>query len=232
MIFVTGDTHGGHDLSKLNSKSFPEGKTLSKSDYVIVAGDFGFVWDGGKEDQYWLKWFDAKPFTTLFVDGNHENFDLLGAYPTSLWNGGKVHRINESVIHLMRGQVFLIDNLKIFTFGGAESWDVDDSNRIQGESWWAQEMATEEEFDVGRENLALSNWAVDYVVTHCCPSRLLAKVSTKDSEKLKRNRLTDYLDNLALQVSFKRWYFGHYHNDQTIDDIYRLLYNDIVRIQI
>ena len=28
-----------------------------------------------------LDWLDGKAFTTLFVDGNHENFDRLYAYP-------------------------------------------------------------------------------------------------------------------------------------------------------
>lgn len=31
---------------------------------------------------------------------------MLEEYPVEIWNGGKVHRINDSVIHLMRGQVF------------------------------------------------------------------------------------------------------------------------------
>ena len=39
------------------------------------------------------------------------------------WHGGKVHKINDSIIHLMRGQVYNIDNNNIFTFGGAASVD-------------------------------------------------------------------------------------------------------------
>ncbi|WP_260504042.1 hypothetical protein [Paenibacillus illinoisensis] len=73
---------------------------MTKDDYVIIVGDFGLIWDGSNEDRYWLKWLDkTKSFTTLFLDGNHENFDLLEQYPVENWNGGKVHRINKSVIH-------------------------------------------------------------------------------------------------------------------------------------
>ncbi|NUU74615.1 metallophosphoesterase family protein [Paenibacillus xylanilyticus] len=102
------DIHGTISANKrFNSKNFPQQKQLTKDDYLIITGDFGLIWDGSKENQYWLKWLDkTKPFTTLFIDGNHENFDLLEEYPVEIWNGGKVHRINDSVIHLMRGQVF------------------------------------------------------------------------------------------------------------------------------
>ena len=110
MIYITGDTHGEIDISKLASKNFPRGNSLTKDDYVIICGDFGFIWNS-KEDnteRYWMKWFQNKPWTTLFIDGNHERFTRLNNYPVSEWHGGKVHKINDSVIHLMRGQVFNI----------------------------------------------------------------------------------------------------------------------------
>lgn len=52
MIFITGDTHGEIDIRKFNSRKFPEQKNLSKSDFVIVAGDFGIPWDRTKEYKY------------------------------------------------------------------------------------------------------------------------------------------------------------------------------------
>ena len=56
--------------------------------------------------------------------GNHENFDRLYQYPVEDWHSGKVHKIRESVLHLMRGQVFEIEEKKIFSFGGASSHDI------------------------------------------------------------------------------------------------------------
>lgn len=35
-------------------------KVLTEEDIVIVAGDFGFIWDGCKSDKYWLKWLEKK----------------------------------------------------------------------------------------------------------------------------------------------------------------------------
>lgn len=78
MIFVTGDTHG--DYTRFNTANFPEQKAMTKLDYVIICGDFG-IWNESNEEKYWLNWLQDKPFTTLFVDGNHENYDLLNSYP-------------------------------------------------------------------------------------------------------------------------------------------------------
>ena len=125
MIYITGDCHA--DFSRLSTDNFPEQKEMTKDDYVIICGDFGGVWNKDTENprEKWdMEWLDSKPFTTLFVDGNHENFDRLYAYPVEEWHGGKVHKIRDSVIHLMRGQIFEIDGRSFFTFGGASSHDI------------------------------------------------------------------------------------------------------------
>lgn len=124
MIYVTGDTHG--DFQRFGSKYFPQQKEMTRQDYVVITGDFGGLWDGGPKDQYWLDWLNEKPFTTLFVDGNHENFCLLNAMPERRWKGGRVHEVREHVLHLMRGQVFAFGGLTWFTMGGAASHDIRD----------------------------------------------------------------------------------------------------------
>ncbi len=106
MIYITGDCHGNY--CKFNTNAFPEQKYMTKDDYVIICGDFGF-WDNSKEQNYWRNWLEKKPFTTLWVDGNHENYDLLSTIETDTWNGGKVQFIKPSDINLMCGQVYEID---------------------------------------------------------------------------------------------------------------------------
>ena len=123
-VYITGDTHGG--FQRFGGKYFPLQKNMGREDYVIVTGDFGGLWDGSPKDQYWLDWLEEKPFTTLFVDGNHENFDLLKALPERRWNDGRVHVVREHVLHLMRGQVFTFGGLTWFTMGGASSHDIQD----------------------------------------------------------------------------------------------------------
>ena len=127
IVYLFGDIHGGIDISKLNTKNFPEQKHLTRDDYVIILGDFGLVWDESKEILYWLRWLGNKPFTVLFIDGNHENFDLLNQYPVVDYLGGKAHKVSENIYHLMRGEIFTTDGNKYFCMGGAES--VDKENR-------------------------------------------------------------------------------------------------------
>jgi len=53
MIYITGDTHIPYDIQKLSAKNFYEQRIMTKSDYVIICGDFGGVWDKSKEEEYW-----------------------------------------------------------------------------------------------------------------------------------------------------------------------------------
>ena len=125
MIYVTGDIHGSN--RRFYTRFFPEQKEMTKDDYIIICGDFGLVWDWEGEsagEQFALDELNNRNFTTLFIDGNHENFNRLNSYPVTEWHGGKVHMIRPTVIHLMRGQVFDICGKKCFTFGGARSHDI------------------------------------------------------------------------------------------------------------
>ena len=80
-IWITGDCHGG--FQGFTTQNFSLLKGMDWDDCIIIAGDFGGVWAGEQADKHKLDWLEDKPFTTLFVDGNHENFSLLNAYPKS-----------------------------------------------------------------------------------------------------------------------------------------------------
>lgn len=247
MIFVTGDTHGDW-MTRLNSRSFPEGIGLTKDDYVIICGDFG-LWHDTKEERYNLEWLDNKPFTTLFVCGNHENYDRLYEYPVEEWNGGKIHKICSSVFHLMRGQVFDIQGKKFFTFGGASSHDVqdgileqDDSRinewyrdydkmfRINHVSWWKEELPSEEEMTEGMMNLKQNGSQVDYIITHS-PYTFALRQMDQGSGVYKTDILTDYLQEIKESVEYKKWFFGHMHVNQNFpEDSAITIYEQIIRI--
>ena len=115
MIYVTGDTHAEIDIHKLNLDSFKDQKLMTKSDYLIICGDFGLVWDGSDRERWWRSWLSKKTFTTIWVDGNHENFDLLETVPESNMFGGCVQEVAPSVFHVKRGQVLTIDGKKIYS---------------------------------------------------------------------------------------------------------------------
>ena len=148
MIYITGDTHGQHDFAKIRTFAY-ECNIASKDDYLIIAGDFGAIWNEKtlKQD---LKPYEDLPFTVLFIDGNHENFDLLNSFPIEMWNDGKIHRIRNNIIHLMRGQVYEIEGKKIFTMGGATS--VDRAYRTEYISWWKDEFITYSNMQIAYDN--------------------------------------------------------------------------------
>ena len=225
MVFITGDTHIPHDIHKLKGNRFRKQSELTPNDFVIICGDFGGVWDGGKEEQYWLTWLGRKNFTTLFVDGNHENHRRLNEYEVVDFHGGKAHRITERVYHLMRGQVFTIDGMKFFTMGGASSHDK--IFRKEGFSWWPEELPSNVEYDEAVKNLEAHGWKVDYVITHCAADSIQHKIS----DYYEHDKLTNFLEVVIKRdLQYKHWYFGHYHFDQAIDEKHTCVYNRIVQL--
>ena len=242
-IYITGDTHGG--FQRFGSKYFPQQKNMGREDYVIITGDFGGLWDGSNKDRYWLDWLEEKPFTTLFVDGNHENFDLLNALPEKRWNGGRVHVVREHVLHLMRGQVVTFGGLTWFTMGGASSHDIQDGIldpadpdferqywlmrrlramfRVKGVSWWSEELPSAEEYNETLANLERAGWAVDCILTHCAPSSIVRKLDPGYGT----DELTDFLETVNQRCQFAYWFFGHYHRNQIVDERYILQWEQI-----
>lgn len=227
MLYFCGDTHGFLDTAKLNMKSFPDGKALTKNDYVIICGDFGGVWDGGEEDKFIQNWFNKKPWTTLFIDGNHENFDLLETYPITEWNGGKVQKISDSIIHLMRGQVYTIDGVTIFTMGGATSVDrgphVFKYNEHIHKIWWPQEDISFSDMEEAHKNLEKVDFKVDIVVTHDVPTETRLRMGYHSNDAN-----AQLLQQLKDQLTYKVWFAGHWHRYEQYGNI-QILYNQVVK---
>lgn len=256
MIYITGDCHS--DVRRLSVDSFYEQKEMNNQDenFVIILGDFGLVWDQdveSKMEKWWLNWLENKPFTTLFVDGNHESFDRLYQYPVKEWHGGKVHEIRPHVLHLCRGEVFDIEGKKFFAFGGAASHDIYDGIldpddfetyddfkdtwerwkkngkmfRVKGISWWEQELPSEEEMQNGINNLEKHSWKVDYILSHSPSASVIALLG---HGLYKQDILTKYLEDIRSKTEYKRHYCGHMHINKQLNDKDILLYEQIIRI--
>ena len=226
MIYLTGDTHIPLDISKLNTKNFPEQKNLTRDDYVIILGDFGLYWHEDKTYQYWRQWLQKKSFTILWIDGNHENHDWIDSMPISTWHGGKVHR-DGNIIHLMRGQVFDINGKKFFVMGGADSYDC--AYRTHHVSWWPQERPSITDICQAEKTLRVVDGKVDYVLTHTCPLEMLDVIKHRhpDYDLNGRHDTEEILQYIRDQISFEQWFFGHWHENFTYKN-YRCLYGDIV----
>lgn len=248
MIYISGDTHGG--FQRFGMKYFPAQKNMSRGDYMIICGDFGGVWNGSTEENYWLDWLEDKPFTTLFADGNHENYSMMSALPTIEWHGGKVHQVRENILHLTRGQIFDIDGLTWFVMGGARSHDIEDGIldpastdfeirrrelcrqgrkrfRVLGQSWWPEELPSDREYAEALTNLEKAEWCVDCILTHCAPTSIAQKIDQHNEA----DQLTDFLESVKNRCQFAYWFLGHYHRNQIIDQKYILQWEQISKIE-
>ncbi len=213
MIYDTGDIHANQ--YKWVEQIHP---ALSSGDILIVNGDFGIgFWNGIYwSEETFFDWISEQEYTVLFVDGNHENFNKLNDYPVELWNGGKVHKIRHNLIHLMRGEVYNIDGISVFAFGGGYS--IDKYRRQENVSWWRQEMPSEEEYKNAEKNLQKVDYQVDYIITHTAPSESVYYLSVMQRLAVNKNvveeqPLNTFLDHIRQQVTYKHWYFGHFHID-------------------
>lgn len=230
MIYITGDIHG--NAARLESSFLEAGSLhIHTDDYIIICGDFAIPW-GSIRDEEDARQFDILrrlPYTLLFVDGNHENFDRLYAFPEKDWHGGKVHEILPNVLHLERGYIYTVEDKTFFTFGGAAS--TDKGRRTEGISWWPQELPTAAEKALALQALDDARWAVDYVVTHTAPQAWQYAEFPHAPKSFwgEPCPTAAFLDTIAKRLTYRRWFFGHIHMDQSLP--YRKdtwLYTDIV----
>ena len=220
MLYVTGDTHA--DIRRLKGRA---AKQLKKGDILLVCGDFGFLWDGSPKELRLLDWLGKRPYQILFVEGTHDNIDLLSGYPEETLYGGQVRRVSGNCCQLLRGECYEIEGKRVFALGGGESTDMD--IRVEGETWWSRELPSAEELAHARETLASLNQQVDYIITHS-----VAPTVNKflDREQMQINLLLAFLNEISETVQFKRWYFGSCHLDKAIPPKYCAVYQEILPV--
>lgn len=292
-IYVTGDMHGSVPfyswrrvpvdgfMHRLSADNFPEQEEMTKEDYVVICGDFGGVWEmfETKKEKEALEWLEHRPFTTLFVPGNHENYDRLTGiedperlnhwmytrmagmtrenldalrtgYPRKEWNGGYVRELRPSVLMLESGYIFDIDGRRCFSFGGAQSHDIEGgildpvqfrrksdykgrrdslahsgkSYRIHGISWWPKEMPSEEDMERGLRELLQNGNRVDFIFSHDAPSYVYLALGFTPG------KLNGYFEQIKNTVQYKGWFFGHLHENRSFEGKDFLLYEQIIRI--
>lgn len=218
MIYVTGDMHG--DISRLRSKA---ARQLKKDDYLVVCGDFGFIWDNSPKERRLLEWLGRRRYSILFVEGTHDNLDAINAYPQTEWNGGLVHEISGRLKHLVRGSVYELEGKKLFAFGGGESDDTE--LRVEDGLWWRDELPTPEVVETARQNLARHGNRVDYIVTHQTGFKLKRFLSISHNEY---NILDVFFDELREKCRYARWFFGAHHINKIIPPADVAVFSSIV----
>lgn len=233
-IYLTGDTHGMYDdPERFDVWNFPEGDELTRDDTLIVLGDFGLPTDPFANDRA-LRELNERPWTTCFVDGNHECYPYFADLDPEEWNGGLVQRYPAfpNIIHLMRGEVYDLERHSLFVMGGARS--IDRYAQEANGTWFPEEMPDELEYRNALENLEERDWRVDFVLTHTCASRMLEDAIGNNGLPglgVLTDELTDFLDELEDRLDYGHWFCGHFHHDTELDDEHAVLYQSIVSIE-
>ena len=239
MLYFTGDTHSTIDWKKIYR--FNELEIGKPGDTLFIVGDFGGCWNNGPEDMRVLDFYSQLPFDVCFVDGNHENFNIIYNYPIVQYHGGRAHRLRPNLYHLIRGEVFEFEGKKILAMGGAASTDKD--LRVENESWWAEEIPSKEQREHCLEKLEKNHYEVDIILTHEMPSGLAQGMEenmyvrygiTRKSIKIRLLNPHEYSnwleDNIHKTTDYKLWLFGHYHFDTKITDKDIVMYNYIYKL--
>ena len=226
-FIIAGDIHGTLDIGKLVCFFEEHEGEYTKDDYLIILGDVAVCGFSASDERETRRILRELPATVLFIDGNHENFEILNSYPVDTWNGGKVHFIDNDIIHLMRGQVFEIDRVKFFAFGGAYS--IDKELRTEGLTWFPEEMPDQDEYDEGIRNLKKHDHQVDYILTHTAPGEVAGAMGygefSNDEVELRK-----YLQWIADSTDFTAWYFGHFHEDTEVEGMFYCLFDEVIEI--
>ena len=222
--FLKGDIHG----NLFEIIDFINRFNLGKNDNIIILGDCGIAWRKDKKDlaQNIKLWNECGNGVKLyFIDGNHENFNILNSFPIE----NNMGKIADNIYHLRRGQVYEFENKKILVCGGADS--IDKYRRIENFTWWKEEAISQETID----DIPAGHY--DYVLTHCCPRSIFEKnrIYLSTLQFLDENKINhsseDMLEQLKNKITFDHWFFGHYHINRNLDEKFTCLFEDFREVR-
>ena len=196
---------------------------------MIVLGDFGFSWNKSLQNSW-----NALDIAclTLSVMGNHENYDLIKSCAVERVFGADAYKLNPRTFYLMNGEIYNIEGIKSFVFGGADS--IDKAYRVPYVSWWPEEIPSYGEFRRGLNNLEKNSWDIDLFFAHTCPSDVSLslfnyphKLKDPTEDMLSQYECEIQKNNPEKEYTFL---FGHHHNFKW-GSKYICLYNQVMSLQ-
>ena len=217
MVYLTGDTHGDLDRFRHGRLRWL-GNGTSWWCWAISA-----LCGTQRRRTEKLDWLRKRPYTLLFLDGSHENYDLLAQYPETERFGGRVQSLGGNVYHVCRGSVLELEGKKVPVLRRGRKPGPGGTGA--GRDWWKQEMPSDEEYAACEQNLEACGYQVDYVLTHDAPSRFLDFTVLASGET---NQLHQFLDKILLKLTYEKWFFGCYHRDVQLSTKSRCVFCDVI----
>ena len=123
--------------------------------------------------------------------------------------------------------IYNIEKNQFLVLGGAYS--VDKFYRLSmGYKWFSDEQMTEQE----KQNFWNKNISnVDVVLSHTCPYTNIPRhlfLKTIDQSTVDNN-MEYFLQEVKEKIQYKNWFFGHYHNNEQIEENMYMLYDGIIK---
>lgn len=231
MIYITGDTHGNFE----HIESFCKRMDTSTDDILIILGDAGINFYGEEYDRRKKIYLNSLPITLFCIHGNHEQRPYtISSYKKKEWHEGIVYYEEEfsSILFAKDGEIFDLDGKKTIVLGGAYS--IDKYFRLlRGYPWWSDEQPSMEIKQYAEQRLEEQNWKIDIVLSHTGPLKFEPReMFLEGIDQSRVDKSTEiWLDYIENKLSYKKWYFGHYHTEKKIDKV-EIKFNDISLFEI
>lgn len=213
-FFITGDCHGNFRRIKIFCNVHPY---ISREDTMILLGDVGLNYHLNSIDKDNKKLLSKLPLTFLCVHGNHEERPFnIESYQEKEWRGGIVYYEPEFpyILFAKDGEIYDFNGKKAVAIGGAYSVDMEFRIRA-GLPWFENEQPSKEIKNYVETRLEEERWEVDYVFSHTCPFKYEPTELFADFvEQEEVDKSTEiWMDEIESKLSYKKWYFGHYHGN-------------------
>lgn len=230
-LVIRGDTHG---LSPVGGYE-EEFSGLDEHDTLLILGDTAIGWPGYNEDTLLiLNEMESHPFTTIYLFGNHDNYDYAETLPVAE-NGmrqvvfdGKTY---ERQFVVDKPMIADIADYHCLLIPGADSHDIDclfmpddmegyrisqyqrRLGRLIGVNWWPQEaINTTALYKLLKGR---SDEHFDLVLSHDAPAHFTNIASPYGGVGYRLNPTVGerYLEALYESIDYDYWFHGHFHYD-------------------
>lgn len=202
---MLGDAHG--DESFMEYAIAAAGRNGCQA--LVQLGDFGF-WEHTLGGRNYLDRVSRSAkqcaVPVLFVDGNHENHDMLRELQLSGEVGSDgVCWVRDNVGWLTRGTKWWWGNTSFAAAGGAAS--VDRAMRVPGWTWWPDEVLVRSDIE------ALCAEKLDVLLCHDAPTiaNMVGKTTFPEEDLRRCEQSRAVLDHLVRSARPGLIVHGHWH---------------------
>ena len=222
MVYFTGHIHG----AVYNIICFVKRMKMTRSDIIVILGDVGANYYGGKRDNEMKTQLNILKPTIFCIHGNHEKRpNTIPSYKMKEWNGGQVWFEEEypELLFAKDGEIYTIDNIRYLVIGGAYS--VDKYYRLaHNYGWWEDEQPSDEIKAYVEKQISDNRF--DVILSHTCPMKYELKemfLTMVDQSTVDKST-EEWLDSIEDRVDYAAWFCGHWHTDKRVDKMH-FLYN-------